>query len=73
MEDGHKIFDYNVNINDVIQLMVKPILNELTNCDNEKGSKSKPSSTSKLASNKENVRIMVLYTHTHIYYYYYYY
>lgn len=28
MEDGHSMFDYNININDVIQLMVKPVLSE---------------------------------------------
>ncbi|MPC47103.1 hypothetical protein E2C01_040838 [Portunus trituberculatus] len=28
MEDGYSMFDYNINVNDVIQLMVKPVLSE---------------------------------------------
>ncbi|RXG62368.1 E3 ubiquitin-protein ligase UHRF1 [Armadillidium vulgare] len=55
MEDGHTIFDYGVNINDVIQLMVKPVLNEMTNQTKGKESKNKPSTSNQLISNKENV------------------
>ncbi|XP_071548103.1 E3 ubiquitin-protein ligase UHRF1-like [Panulirus ornatus] len=28
MENGYNMFDYNININDVVQLMVKPVLSE---------------------------------------------
>jgi hypothetical protein len=31
LEDGHTIFDYNVNINDVIQLLVRQFITESTN------------------------------------------
>lgn len=30
MENGHTLFDYNININDVIQLMIKPVLSEIS-------------------------------------------
>lgn len=54
MEDGYNLFDYNININDVIQLMVKPILTE-TNTNTP----SKPQSMKKetnSTTDKENVQ-----------------
>ena len=44
MEDGYSMFDYNINVNDVIQLMVKPVLSE-----------SNANTSSKVASSKQGV------------------
>lgn len=36
LEDGYKIFDYNINVNDVVQLMVKPDLPNISqDCNKE--------------------------------------
>merc|ERR1712106_612761 len=45
MEDGHSMFDYNININDVIQLMVKQVLAEIsTNTQSKEASPNKSKS-----------------------------
>ncbi|XP_027232430.2 E3 ubiquitin-protein ligase UHRF1-like [Penaeus vannamei] len=41
MENGHTLFDYNININDVIQLMVKPVLSEINSNVQAKASSAK--------------------------------
>ncbi|KAG7170928.1 E3 ubiquitin-protein ligase UHRF1-like [Homarus americanus] len=53
MEDGYSMFDYNININNVIQLMVKPVLTETnSNTSNKPSSVKKDSSA---AVDKENL------------------
>lgn len=31
LEDGHTLFDYDVGLNDIIQLLVRPVLTPVTN------------------------------------------
>lgn len=52
MEDGYNMFDYNININDVIQLMVKPVLSE-TNSNTP--TKTKPAKQE--TEGKENAQV----------------
>lgn len=52
MEDGYSMFDYNINVNDVIQLMVKPVLTE-TNTNTS----SKPASSKQGVEGKENSQV----------------
>ncbi|CAL4066750.1 unnamed protein product, partial [Meganyctiphanes norvegica] len=56
MEDGHNMFEYNININDVIQLMVKQVLAEInTNTQNKEASPTKSKSDAD-KGNAENVK-----------------
>lgn len=52
MEDGYSMFDYNININDVIQLMVKPILSE-----SNSNILTKPVSAKQEGKGKENAQV----------------
>lgn len=52
MEDGYSMFDYNININDVIQLMIKPVLSE-TNSNTP----TKPKSPKQEVEGKENAQV----------------
>lgn len=51
MEDGYSMFDYNININDVIQLMVKPVLSE-----SNTNTPTKPVSAKQEGEGKENAQ-----------------
>ncbi|XP_014286176.1 E3 ubiquitin-protein ligase UHRF1 [Halyomorpha halys] len=55
LEDDYKIFDYNINVNDVVQLMIKPDLPELnkdaekeTDCSDSKPEKNEVNNSKKL-------------------------
>lgn len=52
MEDGYSMFDYNININDVIQLMVKPVLSE-----SNTNTPTKPVSAKQEGEGKENAQV----------------
>lgn len=57
LEDGHTMFDYNLNINDVIQLMVKQVLSE--NNTNNTPKKPPMATTPSQASDKENAQVIL--------------
>ncbi|XP_064113052.1 E3 ubiquitin-protein ligase UHRF1-like [Macrobrachium nipponense] len=52
MENGHTLFDYNININDVVMLMVKPVLSDITVSNIP--SQSSPVKKDSSATEKEN-------------------
>ena len=37
LEDGHTLFDYDVGLNDIVQLMIRPVLSSLYNGAQENG------------------------------------
>lgn len=56
MENGYNIFDYNININDVVQLMVKPVLSEANKNVPNKADIVKKDPVA--AIDKENLQVM---------------
>ena len=52
MENGYSMFDYNINVNDVIQLMVKPVLSE-----SNTSKSTKPAPSKHLVNGKENSEV----------------
>ena len=40
LEDGHTLFDYDVGLNDIVQLMIRPALSTCNNIVHESGEKS---------------------------------
>lgn len=58
MENGYTLFDYNININDVIQLMIKPVLSEINSNVQAKASSAKRDGEQ---ANKENTKVILRY------------
>lgn len=56
MEDGHTLFDYNVNINDLIQVLIKPVLTETQNFT--RATNNETERTDKPSPNKVSISIM---------------
>ncbi|KAK3914118.1 E3 ubiquitin-protein ligase UHRF1 [Frankliniella fusca] len=55
LEDGYKVFDYNINLNDVVMLMIKPDLSAFrhsTSEEKKESESSKPSTSQEVVESK---------------------
>ncbi len=63
MEDGHTLFDYDVGLNDIVQLMIRVNLPEVKDTT-ESDEKELSSDNEPVPDDDNNVRILIVY-HIH--------